>query len=311
MINQFESFATEFAGEIKPRLPWAQIINIPDLTPQQLQALNPAHGLFITDDNIALAGISTTDLEANGFTTYQHQFRGEDNVTGYITNSIKFMVISRTPAVVENDGKIVGYLFDKSGELSEMGKLAKDDPLSFRKRSWWLIVLLSEDNKVITPTPIKLSLSGAVGAALNAELYKNMQEIENAFFKAIKQPVQSLSEKAKSFFIYYWTLGPCKSKGKSPFEVVVGRKGAVTEPQSQKRYAGPSLTREVAVQPADLETLMVLPSSALGETVLEAREKFLDLFMQRITYYEASLVEPVEESATVNNEEVFSEDIVF
>ena len=188
-----------------------------------------------------------------------------------------------TPLVVQSDRQIVGFYFAKNGNgLSDAGKLVSQNPEAYHSRSWWLIVPLNHDNEIISSTPIKFSLRGAVGAALAQERKLNIQELEVEFFKKAGQPRQYLSSKAHSFFAMDWNLASYKASGKAPYEFVGSRLGITPDAVEAYRYGSGKDSRKVVIMPESLENLLIVPSSPTGEIITQWYEEYEESFFKKI-----------------------------
>lgn len=278
-----DSFFQDFLSEVKPRLPWAQILNPPGgLTINQLEAFGPKinHGFFVNKNNVELANI---DISSAEWRTATQEFQGgKEIVEGYITNQLRFCLLGRTETIVESDGVYIGPLFVKnSNNLSEAGIASRDNSKEYQRRSWWLIMLLAPNNEFIHTTPIKLALSGATGAALTQELTENIKETESGFFHALGQPVQQLSETAKKMFIYDWTLNFCKPNNLAPYEYVGQRKGTVPSKSTVVRYSSGIINRSVVIEPVDsIQNAIFSLKSPQGQKLIELSQTFCPLFFE-------------------------------
>jgi len=308
--NKIQDFFQGFTEEIRPRLPWAQIINPPSgLTLKQMSEFKVNHGFFVNEDNIALSGINLQEIEQLGWRQTSQEFQGgKEIVKGYVTDTIKFCLLGRTETIVESDGVFVGPLFTKgSNTLSEAGIASRDNPKDFRRKSWWLIMLLNEFNDFINTVPIKLALSGATGAALTQELIKQTEETEVGFFKASGQVPQSLSDLAKKMFVFNWTLGYCKPGTLAAYEYVAERTGLVSEQLVINRYSSALITRSVKITPVEsIEQSIFSPKSPKGQKLIELSDNFipsfLDGFYRRIgetTVPDGDHSQPVEQEQEV------------
>lgn len=289
------SYFEQFSSHITKKLPWCQIINAPNLDLAQLAKIDPPHGLFINNGNLAGAGLSKDYLK---WDDHEQGFQGgEEIVSGLITRTFRFCVIKRTPLVVESQGQILGNYFI-NGAISKHGILAKQNPMEFRKKSWWLIALLNPDNSILGESPLRLALSSATGAAFAQELRIENTETEKAFFRTQGLPEQQLDESAKMFCVHHWTLAPHKSAPtKAPFEVPIARYGVIEEKQSQLRMKGVR-DRYTEVTPWKLEQGLLLPLSPTGQKLMEWKTEFgdsLDAKAKTLIESDSSTVE-IEES---------------
>lgn len=278
MINYTEVF-TEFATEIRQGLPYCQILNAPNMPQAQLEKLNPPHGIFISKENADLSGLIT-----EGMQPHEQAFRdGDEIVEGFILPRLRFTVLYTTPLVVQSGRQIVGFYFtDNGGGISDFGKLVSQDPETYHNRSWWLIAPLNANNELISSTPIKLSLRGAVGAAFSQERKKTIQELETEFFKKAGKPKQNLSPKAHSFLVMDWTLSPYKATGKAPYEYVSSRLGITDTEKEEHRYGNGKDSRKVRINPETLDNLLIVPSSPVGQTIATWYQDYEEAFFRAI-----------------------------
>ena len=290
-INYADIF-TEFASEVRQGIPYCQILNAPNVPQAQLDKIQFAHGVFISKENAEIAGLIT-----EGMQEHENAFRdGEEIVNGFILENIRFAVLHITPLVVQSGSQIEGFYFNTSGNgLSDVGKLVVQDPENYHSRSWWLIVPLNKDNQVISSTPIKLSLRGAVGAAFSQERKQNLQELETEFFKKVGKPRQNLSNKAHSYFVMDWNLSPYKAAGKAPYEFVSRRLGITPEVVEAYRYGSGKDSRKVKIMPENLDNLLIVPSSPTGEIISQWYEEYEESFFKKIKSIGAPV--PAEEIA--------------
>ena len=174
MIDYARLF-NEFASEVRQGLPYCQILNAPNVSQMELNKLKPAHGIFISKENAELSGLNT-----EGMQPHEQGFRdGEEIVEGFVLPNLRFVVLRVTPLVVQSKTQIVGFYFANNGNgVSDLGKLVVQEPKVYHSRSWWLIAPLNKANELISDTPIKLSLKGAVGAAFNQERKATLKELE-------------------------------------------------------------------------------------------------------------------------------------
>jgi hypothetical protein len=278
----------EFASEIKQGLPYCQILNAPNMSQAQLDKINPPHGIFISLENAGIAGLNTDNLPS-----HEQSFRdGEEIVEGFLTNHLRFVVLHVSPLVVQSQGQLVGLYFATGGGVSDAGKLVSSQPELYHNRSWWLIAPLTEDNQLMSSTPIKLSLRGAVGATFAQERKQALIEMEVEFFKKAGQPRQSLSSKAHSCFVMDWTLAPYKASGKAPYEYVSARKGIATEQKTVHRYGAGKDSRNVTITPDTLENLLIIPSSPTGKTLAAWYEEYQETFFKRVKALSSPTPEP-------------------
>jgi len=295
MTINYANIFNEFASEVRQGLPYCQILNAPNLPQAQLDKIKPAHGVFISKENAEIAGLIT-----EGMQEHENAFRdGEDITAGFILENFRFAVLYVTPLVVQSEGQIVGFYFASSGNgLSDAGKLVAQNPEAYHSRSWWLIAPLNKENQVISSTPIKLSLRGAVGAALAQERKQNIQELEVEFFKKAGKPRQNLSNKAHSYFAMDWSLSPYKTAGKAPYEFVSRRLGITPalEEIEAYRYGSGKDSRKVTIVPESLENLLIVPSSPTGEIISQWYEEYQESFFKKIKSIGAPPV-PAEEIA--------------
>jgi len=311
------SLFEEFQSEVQNRLPWMQLINSPNLQQKQLEQLKPPHGIFITNENLAIAGIdSDYCVKELGWKSHEQTFQDGNNVTtGLLTDNIRFCCLHKTPVVVEQEGQIIGFLFTREGGgTSEIGKLAIAEPMIYRRKSWWLIAILGKNNNIISKTPIKLSLGAAVGASLSQELAKSTEEYEIEFFRVHNQPRQGLSSRARSFFVHDWTLGSHKAPNKAPYEFVKERLGVATEIKQYLRYNNGGSRREITVIPFDFSSLIISPSSETGKIIDEWRTQYERQFFRKIDYFSQSQIKTVatnEREEYIETEEELVEDTPF
>lgn len=323
MTNNFQDLFSEFAGEVQERLPWAQIINAPNLSVKQLESIKPPHGLFLTDENIELAGINREYVTRElGWDVHEQAFQdGKEVVTGLITNNMRFCCLHTTPVVVEAGGQIVGFLFSNNmnlnndGTLSEIGQAAIADPLAYRKKSWWLIALLDKNNLPLSDAPIKLCLGSATGAAFKQELAKSNDEFEIAFFKQCGQPRKSLSTKARASFVHDWTLTPYKAFNKAPYEFPGSRLAMVAEPTEVVRYSNGGNNRTIKLLPSDFLNHVIRPSSDIGQILDKWHVNYEEAFYRKINYFKSNMhgnkvIEPVAELGSLGDLNDSPEDAV-
>ena len=278
MINYTDIF-TEFASEVRQSLPYCQILNAPNLSQAQLDKINPAHGIFISKENADIAGFITKGLQP-----HEQSFRdGDEIVEGFIMPNFRFAVLHITPLVVQSGRQIVGFYFASNGNgVSDFGKLVSQSPETYHNRSWWLIAPLNKDNQLISSTPIKLSLRGAVGAAFAQERKRNIQELEIEFFKKAGKPRQNLSSKAHASFVMDWSFSPYKATGKAPYEYVSSRLGITEEIKEEYRYGNGKDSRKVKILPEVLDNLLIVPSSPVGQTISSWYEEYEEAFFRAI-----------------------------
>jgi len=266
--------AEDFKEDVKKVVPWAQIVNVPNLDPVLIKQINPAHGLFVNENNAQLLGIEKPE----GWTEHEQSFRGEEVVNGYITNKIRFLCLRTSPVVVTEEGQIVGFMYDQSKKgLSEVGLKAKENPAAFRRKSWWLIVLLDKGNKPIS-APIRLALASATGTAFNQERVKDNEEITAGFFKALGVPKESLNETAYSFFVHDWVLGPYRSGTNAPYEVPIKKLGPIDKTKSIARYKSGDKTRNIEIVSTPVEELIITKRSPLGEKIIQWKKDYENVF---------------------------------
>ena len=278
MINYAELFS-EFSSEVRQGLPYCQIVNLPNLPLAQLEKLNPPHGIFISKENVELS-----ELNTEGMQPHEQAFRdGEEIIEGFITPHLRFIVLHMTPLVVQSGGQTLGFYFAKNGNgVSDFGKLVAQDSKAYNTRSWWLIAPLNQANQLISSTPIKLSLRGAVGAAFNQERKETLKEIETEFFKKAGKPKQTLSTKAHSYLIMDWNLSSYKTVGKCPHEYVSSRLGITNEPKEEFRYGNGKDARKIKIMPEVLDNLLIVPSSPTGQTISSWYEDYEEAFFRAI-----------------------------
>jgi hypothetical protein len=284
MINYAELFS-EFSSEVRQGLPYCQILNAPNLPQAQLEKLNPSHGIFISKENVELSGLNT-----EGMQPHEQAFRdGEEIIEGFITPHLRFIVLHITPLVVQSGRQIMGFYFADNGGVSDFGKLVAQDSQTYNTRSWWLIAPLNQANQLISSTPIKLSLRGAVGAAFSQERKKTLQELELEFFKKAGKPKQTLSSRAHSFLVMDWNLSPYKTAMKAPHEYVSSRLGITDELKVKEefRYGKGKDTRTIKIMPEVLDNLLIVPSSPTGQTISSWYEDYEEAFFRAIKSIDA------------------------
>lgn len=285
----------EFASELRKGLPYCQVLNAPNMPQAQLDKLQPPHGVFINQENADIAG-----LIIDGLTPHQQSFRdGEEVVDGFIFQQLRFVVLHVSPLVVQSQGQLVGLYFAPSGGVSDIGKLVSQQPELYHNRSWWLIAPLNEANELISCSPIKLSLRGAVGATFAQERKMALQEMEIEFFKKANAPRQQLTSKVHSYFVMDWVFAPYKASGKAPYEYVVSRKGIADEQKTIFRYGSGKDTRNVTIIPESLENLFIDPNSSEGQILIAWYEEYKESFFKRVKALTNPVaVEPTEEIET-------------
>lgn len=296
MINYTEVFS-EFSSEVRQGLPYCQILNAPNMPQAQLEKLNPPHGIFISKENAELSGLIT-----DGMQPHEQAFRdGDEIVEGFILSHLRFIVLHITPLVVQSGRQIVGFYFADNGNgVSDFGKLVSQSPEIYHNRSWWLIAPLNNSNELISSTPIKLSLRGAVGAAFSQERKKTLQELEVEFFKKAGKPRQNLSSKAHAFLVMDWNLSPYKATGKAPYEYVSSRLGITDAEKEDHRYGNGKDSRKVKIMPEILDNLLIVPSSPTGQTISSWYEDYEEAFFRAIKSIGAPI--PAKEEEPINLE---------
>jgi hypothetical protein len=296
MINYTEVFS-EFSSEVRQGLPYAQILNAPNMQQAQLDKLSPPHGIFISKENAELSGLLT-----EGFKPHEQAFRdGDEIVEGFIISHLRFVVLHTTPLVVQSGRQIVGFYFANNGNgVSDFGKLVTQSPETYHNRSWWLIAPLNDANQLISSTPIKLSLRGAVGAAFSQERKKTLQELEVEFFRKAGKPRQTLTARAHSFFVMDWNLSPYKATGKAPYEYVSSRLGITKTEKDDHRYGAGKDARKIKIKPEILDNLLIVPSSQAGQTISSWYEDYEEAFFRTIKSIGAP--SPAKEEEPINLE---------
>jgi hypothetical protein len=276
----FASLLTnEFASEVRKGLPYCQILNAPNMTQVQLDQFKPSHGIFISKENADGAGLIT-----DGLTPHTQSFRdGEEIVDGYIFERLRFVVLHISPLVVQSQNQLVGLYFAPGGGVSDIGRLVSQQPKVYHSRSWWLIAPLTDTNELLSCSPIKLSMRGAVGATFSQERKATIQEMEIEFFKKAKTPRQTLSGKAHICFVMDWKFGYYKAASdKAPHEYVSLRKGIADEQKTISSYGTGKNTRNVTIIPESLENLLIVPSSHEGQILAGWYDEYQESFFQRI-----------------------------
>ena len=288
----------EFASEVKKGLPYCQVLNAPNMPQAQLDKIKPAHGIFISKENADGAGLIT-----DGLMPHEQSFRdGEEIVEGYIFERLRFVVLHISPLVVQSQNQLVGLYFAPGGGVSDIGKLVSQQPELYHNRSWWLIAPLTDTNELLSCSPIKLSMRGAVGATFSQERKAAIQEMEIEFFKKANAARQTLTGKAHTCFVLDWTFAPYKASGKAPYEYVASRKGVADEQKTVHRYGAGKDTRNVTIIPEPLENLIIAPSSVEGQILAGWYDEYQESFFKRIK----TLTTPVAVEAT---EEIDTPDI--
>lgn len=301
MAFDFNALLTnEFASEVRKGLPYCQILNAPNMPQVQLDKFNPPHGIFISKENADGAGLIT-----DGLMPHEQSFRdGEEVVQGFIFDRLRFVVLHISPLVVQSQNQIVGLYFAPGGGVSDIGKLVSEQPKLYHSRSWWLIAPLTDTNELLSCSPIKLTMRGAVGATFSQERKAVLQEMEIEFFKKANAPRQQLTNKARICFVMDWRFGYYKAASdKAPHEYVSARKGIADELKTISSYGIGKNTRNVTIIPEPLENLIIAPSSSEGQMLASWYDEYQESFFNRVK----ALTNPV--AVEVTEEEIHSSDI--
>lgn len=297
MTFNFTALLTnEFASEVRKGLPYCQILNAPNMPQAQLEKFKPPHGVFISQENAEISGLIT-----DGLTPHQQSFRdGEEIVDGFIFDRLRFVVLHVSPLVVQSQNQLVGLYYAPTGGVSDFGKLVSEQPKLYHNRSWWLIAPLNDANELISCSPIKLSLRGAVGFAFAQERKMALQEMEIEFFKKANASRQKLTSKVHSYFVMDWGFGYYKAGAdKAPHEYVNARKGIADEQKTISHFGTGKNARSVTIIPESLENLFIDPNSSEGQMLIGWYEEYKESFFKRVKALTNPVsVEPTEEIET-------------
>lgn len=131
-------------------LPWCQMIN-PTL---HLDGLKP-YGLAIKLDQAKASGFTPDE----NWQPVEHEFSTGEIKTLLMTTTPRMLIVRRGPLCVKDrmSGDILGRFSDFSEEY-------KADRPKYKTFTRYLIFLVGQDQKLLHQTPLRLTLSGSVGA---------------------------------------------------------------------------------------------------------------------------------------------------
>ncbi|MCT7991115.1 DUF5895 domain-containing protein [Laspinema olomoucense] len=131
-------------------LPWCQMIN-PSL---HLDGLKP-YGLALKMDQARASGFTPDE----NWQPVEHEFSTGAIETLLMTTTPRMLIVRRGPLCVKDrmSGDILGRFSDFSEEF-------KADRPKYKTFTRYLIFLVGQDQKLLHQTPLRLTLSGSVGA---------------------------------------------------------------------------------------------------------------------------------------------------
>jgi hypothetical protein len=199
------------------------------------------HGLFISLESAALAGLDYAGLEHN-LITYVSA-RG-DKVPGYLFSNPSFLLVRESPLLMrilanEDDKNGTVYKYD-AGIYRQYKAITYGTGNKKRNKattlSRWLIVLLNEDGRPLHTMPFRLPLGGRMSIALGKNyVYKLRQAFNHTFWQ---DATKTGSAKFNSLIINR----PQFSLGQSPevdqLVCVVGNPQAIDEDNYSDWFAG-------------------------------------------------------------------------
>ncbi len=164
-------------------LPWCQMIN-PRL---HLDGLKP-YGLAIKLDQVNASGFTPDE----NWQPVEHEFSTGALETLLITTTPRILIIRRGPLCLKDrmSGDILGRFSDFSDEF-------KADRPKYKTFTRYLIFLVGENQKLLHKTPLRLTLSGSVGAGFGiayrsskmGQLTGFTAELEQAYADFRRQPI--------------------------------------------------------------------------------------------------------------------------
>lgn len=166
--------------------------------------LKETRGLFLPFDQATFVGFKN---ELANWETVSHA-----GIEGYYSNAAKLVILQRS-AVEVYEKKANGELSfldnatDSKNNLTKSFELAQQDESNFDIFSRVLIFLVDEHNTLLHDLPLCLKLGKGASGNFAAALRNFYFTCVRLFFAAQNKPMQWLSQKALSHFIFEFSVG--------------------------------------------------------------------------------------------------------
>ncbi len=268
-----QDFYDEFNNELEERsiIPWAQVVNAPNLELADIEKLEKPWGIFISAENAE----SVEFTPDKNWSKTQVSF-GSDPVNGFLSRHIRLCVIHRSnlevqEKQVDSSWRYIGLAYQKGGR-TELGELARSDE-NYRTTTRNLVIFLGENNEPLHGAPVQLTTRGAFGASFGIDLKRYYEQAETVFWKAQGKPVKPISALGHGRMVYDVELALYKGN-KNPSIYVAKRMAAALKEVGKTKTIDDGAGRSLTLSGVPLDSLLASSKTQLGKQIIDWQQEY-------------------------------------